>query len=167
MFEEVIEWARSLLSPFLEMPSSTIFILFTSLVLNLTMMFAYRLMVDIDQLRENDMKIREYMRDLNDARKRGDKRAIKRLRRKEPKINKLRTLNAKQRSKVSFLFMIPFMVVYLILNSVFSGIDVVKLPFALPFIGPGGLSFAWWFIICQFAMHTVLSHLFGLTYEVE
>lgn len=167
MFEGFIEWIKSLLSLFLQMPNSAIFIFSVSLTLNLAMMAAYRLLVDINQLRENDMKIRKHMKELKDAEKRGDRRSLKKLRRIEPRINKLQTLNAKQRSKVSLLFMVPLMVIYLILNVVFTGSNVAKLPFALPFVGSNELPFAWWYLICHFTFYTLLSRLVGLTYEVE
>jgi len=167
MFEELIEWAKNLLSMFLQVPNSTIFIFSVSFTLNLAMVVANRLVVDVDQLRENDMKIKGYMKELNEAKKRGDRRALKKLRRVEFRMNKLQNLNAKQRSKVSLLFMVPFMIVYLILNAVFLGSNIAKLPFVLPFVGPIELSFAWWYIICHFTLYTILSRLFGLTYESE
>jgi len=167
MFEEFIEWTKSFLSLFLQMPNSAIFIFSVSLALNLTMMVAYRLMVDIDQLRENDMKVRKYMSELKDAEKRGDRRSLKKLRRMESRINNLQALNAKQRSKVSLLFMVPMMIIYLLLSSTFLGSNVVKLPFTLPFVGFDELPFAWWYFICHFTLYTTLSRLVGLTYEVE
>lgn len=167
MFEEFIEWTKSLLSLFLQMPNSTIFVFSVSLALNLAMMAAYRLMVDIDQLRENDMKVKKYMRELKEVEKKGDRRALKKLKRMESRINKLQTLNAKQRSKVSFLFMVPLMVIFLVLNVVFSGSNVVKLPFSLPFVGSDELPFVWWYLICHFTLYTLFSRLSGLTYEAE
>lgn len=167
MFEEFIEWTKSFLSLFLQMPNSAIFIFSVSLALNLAMMAAYRLMVDIDQLRENDMKVKKYMRELKEVEKKGDRRSLKKLKRMESRINKLQNLNAKQRSKVSLLFMIPLMITYLILNVTFSGFNVVKLPFTLPFVGSGELPFAWWYMMCHFTLYTTLSRLVGLTYEVE
>lgn len=167
MFEEFIEWTKSFLSLFLQMPNSAIFVFSVSLALNLSMMAAYRLMVDIDQLRENDMKVRKYMRELKEVEKKGDRRTLKKLKRMESRINKLQTLNAKQRSKVSLLFMVPLMVIYLVLNVVFSGSNVVKLPFALPFVGSDELPFAWWYLICHFTLYTLFSRLSGLTYEAE
>ncbi|MDH5771458.1 MAG: EMC3/TMCO1 family protein [Candidatus Bathyarchaeota archaeon] len=167
MFEEFIEWTKSFLSLFLQMPNSAIFVFSVSLALNLAMMAAYRLMVDIDQLRENDMKVRKYMRDLKDAEKRGDRRSLKKLRRIESRINKLQNLNAKQRSKVSLLFMVPLMAIYLLLSATFSGLNVVKLPFAFPLVGSDELPFAWWYLICHFTLYTMFSRIFGLTYEVE
>jgi len=167
MFEEFIEWIKNYLSFFLQMPYSSIFIFSVSLALNLAMMVAHRLLVDVNQLRENDMNIRKYMGKLKEAEKKGDKRTLKKLRRMEHRITQLQTLNAKQRSKVSFLFMVPLMVIYLILNVVFSGSSVVKLPLAIPFVGSGELPFVWWYFICHFTLYTMLSRLFGLTYEME
>ncbi|GEM_PF-749193 len=167
MFEDLIEWAKNLLSLFLQVPNSTIFTFSVSFILNLVMAIANRLLVDVNQLRENDLKIKGYMKERNEAEKRGDRRALKKLRRMEFRMNKLQTLNAKERSKVSLLFMVPFMIVYLILNAVFLGSNIVELPFVIPFVGSIGLSFAWWYIICHFTLYTMLSRLFGLTYESE
>lgn len=165
--DPIIEWATNLLSPYITMPNSTLFILVLSLALGLIMMAANRLLTDVKRLQEYEREVRKYMSSLNDARKRNDKAALKKLKREETKINTMQSYVSKQRLKVTMIFMIPFMLIFTVLNSIFAEVGTVALtPFDFPFIGRN-IPFLWWYMICSFAVNFPLYRLFGLTPVAE
>ena len=164
MFEGIINWVKTVLSPFLEMPNSTLFIFGLTLLLTLLTVAANRLFTDVDQLREYEIETRQYTKELSEARRRKDRRAISKLERKEPRIRSIQQIVAKQRSKVSLIFMFPLMGLFLLLGAIYSTNIVAILPFNAPLLGQN-LSFSWWYLICYFMSYTLLSRLFGLTFE--
>ena len=164
MFEGIIDWVKTVLSPFLEMPNSTLFVFGLTVALTLLTVAANRLLTDVDQLREYEIETKQYMKELNEARSRKDRRVVSKLERKEPRIRSLQSIVAKQRSKVSLIFMFPLMALYLLLGAIYSTRTVAILPFNAPLIGQY-LSFGWWYLICYFMSYTLLSRFFGLTFE--
>ena len=145
------------------MPNSTLFVIALSIALGLIMMVANLLLTDVKRLREHEREIRKYTSTLNDAKKRNDKTALRRLKREETRIHSMQSYVSKQRLKVTMVFMIPFMLIFSVLNSVFAEAGTVALiPFDFPFIGRN-IPFVWWYMLCSFAVNFPLYRLFGLT----
>lgn len=165
-WEDWLSWWANVLNPFLTIPNSTLFIIFLTLSLTTISMIVYRIFTDVKQLKENDIEVRRYMRELNEAKRRQDKAALARLERKEDRINSLRTYTTRQRSKVSFITIIPFTLIYFTLSSTLTSAGVVAhSPLTLPFVGTE-LFFFQWYLVTYFTIHTVLSRLFGITFEI-
>ena len=165
-WDDWISWWSNALNPFLTIPNSTLFIMLLTLSLTTISMIVYRIFTDVKQLKDNDVEIRRYMREINEAKRTQDKVALARLERKEDRINSLRNYTTRQRSKVSFITIIPFTLIYFTLSSSLTSAGVVAYsPLAIPFIGVE-LHFFQWYLITYFTIHTVLSRLFGITFEV-
>ena len=165
-WEDWLSWWANALSPFLTIPNSTLFIMFLTLSLTTISMIVYRIVSDVKQLKENDIEVRRYMRELNEAKRREDKAALARLERKEDRINSLRTYTTRQRSRVSLITIIPFMLIYYTLSSTLTSAGVVAhSPLTLPFVGTE-LYFFQWYLVTYFTIHTVISRLFGVTFEI-
>lgn len=165
MFDGIINWVKIVLSPFLMIPSSTLFIFGLTIAITLLTIAANRLLTDVNQLREYEIEIRRHMKELTEARSKKDKRAVSKLERKEPRIKSIQSIVAKQRSKVSLIFMVPLLLLYVILGAIYSTNPVAILPFDAPLIGYK-LGFSWWYLICYFTSYTLLSRFFGVTFEM-
>ncbi len=169
MFDSIIEWITSILSPVLEVPNSTLFVLAVAVILNLITITTNRLFTDVNQLRNYEIEVKQYMTNLNTAKKRKDKQAIIKLERKEPRINRIQSIVAKQKMKTSLLLMFPFMAIFMSLNAIFGSLDpniVAILPFEFPIL-PKQLPFSTWYLICYFATFTLLNRFFGVTFEMD
>jgi len=165
-WEDWLSWWANTLNPFLKIPNSTLFIMFLTLSLTTISMIVYRIFTDVKQLKENDIEVRRHMRELNEAKRRQDKAALARLERKEDRINSLRTYTTRQRSKVSFITIIPFTLIYFTLSTTLTSAGVVAhSPLTLPFVGTE-LFFFQWYLVTYFTIHTLLSRLFGITFEI-
>jgi len=167
--DNFLEWIESILSPFLTPPNSALFILAIATALTLVAIGANKVLTDVDQIRNYEVEVRQYMNELNEAKKRGDKKVILKLERREPRITMIQSIVAKQRMKTSLLLMLPFMALFFILNSLYGSQEpniVAYLPFNLLII-PSELPFSTWYIICYFATYTLLNHLFGITFEMD
>ncbi|MCK4243268.1 DUF106 domain-containing protein [Candidatus Bathyarchaeota archaeon] len=170
MFDGIIEWITSILSPVLTMPNSTLFVLAVAVSLNLITITTNRLFTDVNQLRNYEIEVRQHMNNLNAAKKRKDKQAIIKLERKEPRINRIQSIVAKQKMKTSLLLMFPFMAIFMSLNAIYGSSDpnfVAILPFEFPILLPKQLPFSTWYLICYFAVFSVFNRFFGVTFEMD
>ncbi|MFQ6076867.1 MAG: EMC3/TMCO1 family protein [Candidatus Bathyarchaeia archaeon] len=166
-FDPFVDWARGSLSPFLATPSSTVFVFAVALALSLGAMLVNRLLTDVKQLRAYELEIKEYDNRLSRANSSKDKALLRKLRRAEPRIKMMRSRVSRDKMKVWAVTMVPYFVIYLTLNAVFSDPSVGPVaysPWLLPFVGRE-IPFMLWYLICYFAAYTPLSRLFGLTYE--
>jgi uncharacterized membrane protein (DUF106 family) len=83
---------------------------------------------------------------------------------------KLQSQVAMERMKVSFIFIIPFYVVWIVLNGFFSHACgaapcvVAFSPIPIPFVGTD-ISFFYWYLICSFTISLPLSRAFGINPE--
>jgi len=73
-----------------------------------------------------------------------------------------------QRLKASFLFLIPFMLIYYFISSLIGASSVVaQSPIMIPIITisnsaiTNGLQLFWWYLITSFAFSTVITKLAG------
>ena len=165
-WDDWIGWWINTLNPYMTIPNSTLFIMLLTISLTTISMIVYRIFTDVKQLKENDIEVRRYMREQNEAKRIQDKAALTKLERKEDRINSLRTYTSRQRSKVSLITIIPFTLIYFTLSSSLTSAGVVAYsPLTLPFWGTE-LYFFQWYLITYFTIHTVLSRLFGITFEI-
>jgi uncharacterized membrane protein (DUF106 family) len=78
------------------------------------------------------------------------------------------------RMKVSFIFLAPFWIIFMILSRSFGSTPVAFTPFTVPFLLAGNVDplygateipFFSWYIICSFAVSLPLSRIFGINPE--
>ena len=116
-----------LIDVILQIPVSTILILCISMVLGLTSSIIQRKMVDVEQVQAFKEKLDEVKRQLNEAKKRGDRKAVVKLQRKQMVIMRESSAVMSQQFRASFIVMIPFLALYWGLITIF-GTTVVAMP---------------------------------------
>jgi len=161
---------RQSLSAYMEPPASTIVILLLSLTLTVISVTVTRLITDVKRRNEYQLEIQEYMRELRQAQKSDDKRLYEKLKRKEDRIKRLQLQTSRDSMKTSFLFMIPYFLIYYLFNGVFwnpaTGLSrvVAFAPLPLPFWGTE-LTFFSWYFLCSLGLNTPIMRATGLTTE--
>ena len=161
-FNSLITWLREILFPVLDVPSSAIFIFGVAFCLVLLVVTINRLAVDIKKIQAFELEIRKHTNDLNKAKANNDKTALRRLKREELRLKQLRSYVLKQRLNSSFITVIPLMMIYIIINTVYIGKQVATLPFDFPFVGRSA-PFPIWYLLCYFTIYLPLSKLFGVS----
>jgi len=148
-------------------PVSTLFILLLSMSLSFATSLANRLLTNQNQLRAWRREIAEWTDDFNKARKTGDKKLLAKVKRKQPEITKLQSKMMWQSMKVSFMFMIPFFLLWsLFLTPTYYDVQAVSyLPNILG--SEAGASwmpipFFWWYLLCSFLFGTLFARILGL-----
>jgi len=148
-------------------PASTIFILFLSMLLSLITSLANRFLINQEQLRASRKEVADWTSEFREATKSGDKKLLAKLKRQQPRITQLQTKMTWQSMKVSFIFMIPFLLLwYLFLTPLYGAIEAVAyIPgIYLPGIvwWEGKLPIFLWYLFCSFLFGTIWSRVLGL-----
>jgi len=154
-------------NPLTTIPVSTIFIMFLSMALSLVTSLANRLLTNQDQLRAWRREVAEWTADFNKARKTGDKKLLAKVKKLQPQITKIQSKMMWQSMKVSFIFMIPFILLWsLFLTPTYYNVSAVAyIPDILS--SDGGVSwlplpFFWWYLLCSFLFGTLFARILGL-----
>lgn len=150
-------------------PVSTIFILLLSMFLTLVTSLANRFLTNQDQLKAWRKEVAEWTSDFNKARKSNDKKLLAKVKKKQPEITKIQSKMMWQSMKVSFIFMIPFFLLwYLFLTPTY--IDVAAVAYIPSILTSDGgvpwlpLPLFWWYLLCSFLFGTIFSRVLGLAY---
>lgn len=142
-------------------PGATIFIILLSLGLSVMALTIQRLMIDVKGLRARQLEISKYDREKLKATRAGDKRALTKLKRHEPRITRMRMQNTKEQFKTMPVLFIPFILIFWIFSAFYGNEVVAVLPVSLPFMG-SELPFFWWYFITYSAVNLPLSRIFGV-----
>jgi uncharacterized membrane protein (DUF106 family) len=149
-------------------PVSTIFILFLSMALTLVTSLANRLLTNQNQLRTWRQEVAEWTADSRKAAKSGDKKLLAKVKKQQPQIMKIQSKMMWQSMKVSFIFMIPFFLLWsLFLTPTYGNVAVAY----IPNIFSSGSSVSWmpiplfvWYLLCSFLFGTLFARILGLAY---
>ncbi|MDQ1280216.1 MAG: hypothetical protein QG670_1479 [Thermoproteota archaeon] len=155
-------WLHQASSYFLSIPHSSLFIFSIALVVVLVVMLIYRFATDVKRLQESEFEIRKYTLELNEANRKNDKVALRRLKREEIRLKHFRTYASKQRLKATLITILPLMSIYFLLSITFFGQQVAIFPFEIPLIG-GYVPFYIWYLLCYMTMYLPLSRAFGVS----
>ncbi|MCX8188888.1 MAG: EMC3/TMCO1 family protein [Nitrososphaeria archaeon] len=148
-----------------QIPYSTILIIMTSIGLNLVSQIAVRFLVNIEEARRVAREAKAFRKELLDAIKSGDKAKEEKLRKKEKSIQQMELKVSNQRLKATFIFIIPFWLVYIFISSLIGlNTTVAVSPISLPFIGYN-LQLFWWYLITSFAFATIITKLVGTSID--
>ncbi|MBC7130278.1 DUF106 domain-containing protein [Candidatus Bathyarchaeota archaeon] len=128
---------------------------------------ANRLMINPEQQRAWRKEIMEWNAQLRRAQKKGDKKQIEKLMKKQQYIIQLSSKMTAQSLKVSFLMFIPLLIVWQFLGSTYGAIDFAIFPgigprITFPLIGAVAPLY-WWYPLCAFFFGRIFSQLFGIT----
>lgn len=152
------------LEPYRAIPSSTLLTLVIAAVLGLLSTAANRLLVDVKRVATVTKEVNAWRREFEKARKSNDKQLLAKLTKKQQAMMKLQSQVAFDRMKVSFIFILPFYVVWIMLSSFFGQSTVAFSPIEIPFAG-AKLSFFYWYLVCSFTISLPLSRIFGINPE--
>jgi len=148
-------------------PVSTIFILFLSMALTFVTSLANRLLTNQDQLRAWRREVAQWNADFRKARKTGDKKLLAKVQKMQPQIMKIQSKMSWQSMKVSFMFMIPFFLLwYFFLTPTYITVSAVAyIPNFLS--STSGVSWVplplfWWYLLCSFLFGTLFARVLGL-----
>jgi uncharacterized membrane protein (DUF106 family) len=125
-------------------------------------MIVNRLLTDVKTIHGYELKTKKHTYDLNEAEKKKDKVAIRRLKRNEIRLKQYRSYIAKQRFKVTIVTIAPIMATYFIMSAIYLGQTVATFPINFPFIGRSA-PFPIWYLLCYFTIYMPLSKIFGIS----
>lgn len=139
--EGLTEWLRNALGPFAAPPLSAIFVLFLALAASLIATGAQRLMLDVKVVKQQAQELSKWRKELLKAHKTGDLKAVEKLMRKKPYMNKLQAMYTTQTLRPMIVYFVPLLVLYWLFIGVFEN------PVAyLPIIGMPIPFWVWYFI---------------------
>lgn len=146
-----------------QIPYSTLLLVVTSIGLNLISQVATRLLTNINESRRVAREAKQFRSELMDAIKKGDKAKEAKLKKKEKSIREMEMKSSNQRLKASFLFIIPFMLIYWFISGLIGATSVVaQSPIQIPIIvSENGVELFWWYLITSFAFSSVITKLAG------
>lgn len=140
-FNGLTEWLKNALGPLTAPPLNTIFVLLIAIAASLIATGAQRLMLDVKVVRQQAQELSRWRKELLKAHRARDLKAIERLMRKKPYIDKLQATYTAQTMKPMIIYFIPLLLLYWLFIGVFDG------PVAyLPLIGLPIPFWAWYFI---------------------
>jgi len=143
-------------------PVSTVFILLLSIALSFVTSLANRLLTNQNQLRIWRREVAEWTAEFNKARKSGDKKLLAKVKKKQPEITKIQSKMMWQSMKVSFIFMIPFFLLFSFLSSVYGVTAVAYIPDILSSGAWIPLPLYFWYLLCSFLFGTLFARILGL-----
>jgi len=153
-----------MLLPYHSIPASTLFTLMVAGVLALITNASNRFLVDVKRAAVVTKEVNAWRKEFEQARKSNNKKLLAQLTKKQQAMMKLQSQVAFERMKVSFIFIIPFWVVWIVLSGSFGQAIVAYSPIQIPFAG-ANLSFFYWYLICSFTISLPLSRILGVNPE--
>ncbi len=133
------------------------------MLLSLITSLANRFLINQDELRASRKEVADWTSEFRKATKSGDKRLLAKLNKQQPRILQLQKKMSWQSMKVSFIFMIPFFLLwYLFLFPLYSGVEAVAYIPGIPGFWEGKLPLFLWYLFCSFLFGTLWSRLLGL-----
>ncbi len=152
------------LLPYHSIPASTLLTLTIAGALAIITTTANRFLVDVKRAAAVTKEVSAWRKEFDKARKSNDKKLLAQLTKKQQPMMKLQSKVAFDRMKVSFIFLVPFWLVWIVLSGSFGQIVVAHSPIQIPFAG-ASLSFFYWYLICSFTISLPLSRAFGINPE--
>ena len=153
-----------MLLPYHSIPASTLFTLMVAGVLALITNASNRFLVDVKRAAAVTKEVNAWRKEFEQARKSNNKKLLAQLTKKQQAMMKLQSKVAFDRMKVSFIFIIPFWLVWIVLSGSFGEAVVAYSPIEIPFAG-ASLSFFYWYLICSFTISLPLSRILGVNPE--
>ena len=153
-----------MLLPYHSIPASTLFTLMVAGVLALITNASNRFLVDVKRAAVVTKEVNAWRKEFEQARKSNNKKLLAQLTKKQQAMMKLQSKVAFDRMKVSFIFIIPFWLVWIVLSGSFGQAVVAYSPIQIPFAG-ASLSFFYWYLICSFTISLPLSRILGVNPE--
>ena len=147
-------------------PWATLFILLLTLVINVVMSYANKRSMDLPAYRKMMVGSARARKELMAAMKTGNQRRISQAQNKQNELMKEQQKASTGRMKLTLYVMIPFLLIWNVLNSFFGKAIIAYMPFNAPFF-PEELTIGNWYLLCSISVNIVLSRIIGLTFEID
>ncbi len=158
-FEGLAEWLKMVLGPFTSPPLSTIFVIILALAVSLLATGAQRLMLDVKVVRQQARELSKWRKELFKAQKARDVKAIERLMKKKPYMDKLQAKYTIQTMKPAIIYIVPLFVLYWVFLGVFD-----KPVAYLPLIG-APIPFWIWYFIAYSGFYPILQRVLNVDFQ--
>jgi uncharacterized membrane protein (DUF106 family) len=150
----------------LTMPYSTIFIILVSLCVAFISSFLNSRVVDRVKMKEIQGQMKELRKKMGAARKRGDRRTLAKLQRKQMAIMKDQQKVMGGQFKTMIITMGPFLAIFYTLNWLFGGAAVAYSPIPIPYGSVASdqtqLTFWGWYMVSMLAVGTPFNRIFKI-----
>ncbi len=147
-------------------PYATFFILALTLAINMLMSYANKRSMDLDAYRKMMIGSARARKELMEAMKTGNQRRISKAKSKQDELMKAQQKASSGRMKLTMYVMIPFILIWQVLNGFFGKTIIAFMPFNAPFF-PEELTIGNWYLLCSISVNIVLSRIIGLTFEID
>ena len=147
-------------------PYATLFILVLTLVINMVMSYANKRSMDLDAYRKMMIDSSRARKELMEAMKTGNQRRISKAQSRQNELMKAQQKSSSGRMKLTLYVMVPFILIWQVLNSFFGKTIIAYMPFNAPFF-PDELTIGNWYLLCSISVNIVLSRIIGLTFEMD
>ena len=169
-----------ILAPVSQPPYSAVFVLAVSVSLALIASWITMRFSDMEKMKANMEEIKEWRRKLDVARKTMDPMLLQEVQDQQARIMRINAEMMGSRMKPMCIYYIPFVIIFIILNSLYAGIPVAILPFnaqkLLPFIDPMlgtniigdgfGLWFWPWYLLSSLGLGNLIRKALGVGVEM-
>ena len=159
--DDIVVWVTIALRPYSTMPYSTLFTVGVAVLLGLTSSTAAKLLVDYDMVKNTMRDFQAWRKEMDKARKANDTQTLAKLMKKQQVMTKLQARASMEQFKVTAVTFVPFLLLWYLLNAVFSHQIVATSPWPLPFVGTQ-LNFVSWYFLSSFAVNFPMMRLFGI-----
>jgi uncharacterized membrane protein (DUF106 family) len=147
-------------------PYATLAILVLTLVINIVMSYANKRSMDLPAYRKMMVGSARARKELMAAMKTGNQRRISQAQNKQNELMKEQQKASSGRMKLTMYVMIPFLLIWQVLNGFFGRTIIAFMPFNAPFF-PEELTIGNWYLLCSISVNIVLSRIIGLTFEID
>jgi uncharacterized membrane protein (DUF106 family) len=147
-------------------PYATLVILVLTLVINVVMSYANKRSMDLPAYRKMMVGSARARKELMAAMKTGNQRRISQAQNRQNELMKEQQKASSGRMKLTMYVMIPFLLIWQVLNGFFGRTIIAFMPFNAPFF-PEELTIGNWYLLCSITVNIVLSRIIGLTFEID
>jgi uncharacterized membrane protein (DUF106 family) len=157
----IVEYVKTALKPYRQIPQSTVLTVGIAVLLGLTSSAAAKLLVDYDMIRKTTKEFQAWRKEMDAAKKAKDNQTLSKLMKKQQAMTKLQARASMEQFKVTAVTFVPFLLLWYLLNAVFGGDVVAISPWPIPLAGID-LNFISWYFLSSFAVNFPMMRLFGI-----
>jgi uncharacterized membrane protein (DUF106 family) len=161
-FQGISLWLREALGYFAEPPLSAVLVFTLAFAACLIASGIQRLMIDVKVVKQQAQELNKWRRELLKATRARDVKAVERLMRKKPYIDKLQAMYTAQTMKPMIVYFVPLLLLFWLFSGVFSGkyADVAYLPIIDQYV-----PFWIWYFLSSLAISPILQRILNLDFQ--
>jgi len=153
-------WLRGALGCFVEPPLGAVFVFILAFVACLISSGVQRLMIDVKVVRQQARELSKWRKELLKATRARDMKAVERLMRKKPYIDKLQATYTAQTLRPVIVYFVPLLILFWLFSGVFGNAGIAY----LPIIGRP-VPFWVWYFLSSLAISPILQRVLNLDFH--